>query len=132
MLSDVQTQLDHAISRDKANNPECQRANEEGESNSSKYFSLSRFMLALHYLASIAICMSISVNLTIYLDIFAVDALAFCFGNTILLLTFYVPVFVIICAYIPLYLNYIVLYWAFVNKTYIRLSISHACMCRHK
>lgn len=31
MLSDVRTQLDHAISRDKANNPECQRANEEGK-----------------------------------------------------------------------------------------------------
>lgn len=30
-LSDVRTQLDHAISRDKANNPECQRANEEGK-----------------------------------------------------------------------------------------------------
>lgn len=100
-LSDVRTHLDHAISRDKANNPECQRANEEGESNSSKYFSLSRFVLALHYLASIAICMSISVNLTIYLDTFAVDAFfGFLFWQHYFIFSFLCSSF---CYYLCLY-----------------------------
>lgn len=102
MLSDVRTQLDHAISRDKANNPECQRANEEGKVTAvSTYFSLSRLVLALHYLASIAICMSISVNLTLYLDTFAVNAFfGFLFWQNYFIFSFLCSSF---CYYLCLY-----------------------------
>lgn len=46
-LSDVRTQLDHAISRDKANNPECQRANEEGKVTAVLLFISIRVSVAL-------------------------------------------------------------------------------------